>query len=53
MTTAKPMPHAPFFWDEYGIQCVECPKCRAFIPNVLVNAIVQCPLCALNFKVIT
>lgn len=42
---------AQLFYDSYGIVCVECPRCRLFIPNVVHAQIVDCHECKLKFKV--
>ena len=40
------------FPDKYGIECVECPKCRNFIPNVKGEGVVEieCEVCKLKFQ---
>lgn len=42
---------AEVFEDTYGIECAECPKCEAFIPNLKGKDLITCE-CGMKLKLI-
>lgn len=50
----KPMyqTEMPYIYDKWGIMCVECGRCEAWIPNVHEGMKVKCPNCQWEFTVI-
>jgi len=39
---------APIYYDAYGIKVCDCPKCKAFTPNVKPGP-VKCKICNFEF----